>query len=49
MDDSNQIGKRYECPTCGLVLIVAKKGGGRVTCHGAAMTIQTARPLPSSD
>ena len=29
MDDTNQIGKRYECSSCGLVLIVAKKADGK--------------------
>ncbi len=49
LPEPNQMGKRYECPTCGLAVIVAKKGAGRVTCHGAAMTMQTSKPLPSSD
>ncbi|HRE01859.1 MAG TPA: hypothetical protein PLV68_11210 [Ilumatobacteraceae bacterium] len=49
MSDTNQIGKRYQCATCGLTVIVAKKGAGRVSCHGTAMEMLTNKPLPSSD
>ena len=47
--DTNQMGKRYHCVTCGTEVICAKKGGGRFTCHGEPMEMVTAKPLPSSD
>jgi hypothetical protein len=49
MSETNVAGKRYSCPTCGLQVICAKKGDGRVTCHGAPMELDGAKPLPSSD
>jgi hypothetical protein len=48
-EESNAVGKRYRCPTCGVELMCVKKGPGRFTCHGAAMELKTAKPLPSSD
>lgn len=48
-DDSNKAGKRYTCATCGTQVMVTKAGGGRVECHAAAMELNTAKPLPSSD
>jgi hypothetical protein len=47
--DSNQVGKRYHCPTCGLRVMCAKAGTGRFTCHGAPMTMDGIKPLPSTD
>lgn len=49
MNDTNQIGKRYTCLSCGVEVMCVKKGDGRFTCHGAAMEMVTAKPLPSSD
>ncbi len=49
MDDTNQIGKRYVCAHCGLTVMCAKPGGGRITCHDEPMELLTAKPLPSSD
>ena len=49
MSDGNQVGKRYECETCGTQIICVKKGDGHFECHGAPMPMQTAKPLPSSD
>ena len=49
MTESNQIGKRYECETCGAQLMCVKRGEGRFHCHGEEMTLLTAKPLPSSD
>lgn len=45
----NEVGKRYTCATCETQIICVKKGGGQFTCHGAAMELVTAKPLPSSD
>jgi hypothetical protein len=49
MSETNQIGKRYECKACGIVLICAKPGAGRIACHGEPLELLTAKPLPSSD
>ncbi len=48
-DSTNQVGKRYVCATCGTEVMCVKKGPGRLHCHGEAMSVVTARPLPSSD
>lgn len=45
----NITGKRYVCPTCQSQVICVKKGDGAFHCHGVAMELVTARPLPSSD
>jgi hypothetical protein len=45
----NQIGKRYTCAACGSEIMCVKRGEGTFTCHGAAMVLVAARPLPSSD
>jgi hypothetical protein len=48
-DSSNQLGKRYECPTCGTEVLCTKRGAGRFRCHDAPMQVKTVKPLPSSD
>lgn len=45
----NQTGKRYTCAHCVTQIICVKKGDGAFTCHGVAMELVTAKPLPSSD
>lgn len=45
----NLVGKRYECPSCGSVVICVKPGAGMLSCHGSPMDMQSAKPLPSSD
>ena len=45
----NQVGKRYRCATCGTELMCVKAGPGHFHCHGTAMELVTAKPLPSSD
>lgn len=47
--DNNRPGKRYTCGVCGTEVMVTKGGAGRVWCHGAAMGLKDAKPLPSSD
>lgn len=47
--DTNKAGKRYTCTTCGTQVMCTKSGAGRVTCHGQAMELNSAKPLPSSD
>ncbi len=46
---SNQLGKRYQCEVCSTEVLCTKAGEGGVTCDGQEMTLQTPRPLPSSD
>ena len=46
---SNQLGKRYVCEVCGTEVLCTKAGEGGVECDSKSMTIQTPKPLPSSD
>lgn len=46
---SNLLGKRYQCPVCEATVLVTKAGEGGITCHGEAMEVVQAKPLPSSD
>jgi len=48
-DTANQLGKRYECATCGAEVMCTKRGEGRFHCHGAEMEMRAVKPLPSSD
>ena len=45
----NQMGKRYTCAECEATVLVTKAGDGELSCHGVAMEIAQAKPLPSSD
>ena len=46
---ANQLGKRYQCQTCGTVTLCTKAGEGPVNCCDAEMALQDPRKLPSSD
>jgi hypothetical protein len=46
---ANQMGKRYVCTECETTVLVTKAGDGELTCHGVAMELASAKPLPSSD
>jgi hypothetical protein len=46
---SNLLGKRYQCGECEGTVLVTKAGDGEVVCHGRAMEVAQAKPLPSSD
>jgi hypothetical protein len=46
---ANQLGKRYQCATCGTVALCTKAGEGPIKCHDKEMALQDARRLPSSD
>ncbi len=46
---SNQLGRRYECDTCGSTVLCTKAGEGVIQCHGEEMELQQPRKLPSSD
>ena len=49
LPSGNLLGKRYTCEVCGSEVICVKKGDGQFHCHGVAMAMMSARPLPSSD
>jgi len=46
---ANQLGKRYQCPICGTMVLCTKAGEGAVLCHEQEMELQQPRKLPSSD
>ena len=43
------LGKRYTCAVCQAQVLVAKAGPAEPVCHGEAMGLAQAKPLPSSD
>jgi hypothetical protein len=43
------LGKRYADAESGLELLCTKAGPGALSCDGRALTILSAKPLPSSD
>lgn len=45
----NQLGRRYQCETCGTMVLCTKAGEGAIVCHGDEMGVQQPRKLPSSD
>lgn len=47
--ETNLLGKRYRCETCGLELLCVKPGGGRFSCHGRPLEPVTMAALPASD
>lgn len=46
---TNQLGKRYECATCGGQIICVKGGEGAVSCCGVDMPVLDPKELPSAD
>ena len=46
---ATQLGKRYRCAKCGTEALCTKAGEGTLTCDGAEMQVQEAKPIPSSD
>ena len=46
---ANELGKRYNCETCGSSVLCTKGGEGVILCCAAEMELQEARTLPSSD
>ena len=46
---ANELGKRYNCATCGSSVLCTKGGEGVILCCEADMELQEARKLPSSD
>jgi hypothetical protein len=45
----NQLGKRFQCETCGTEVLCIKPGQGEVQCCGAAMKLMQPKVLPSAD
>jgi hypothetical protein len=45
----NQLGKRFQCETCGTEVLCIKPGEGGVECCGAAMKLMQPKVLPSAD
>ena len=43
----NNLGKRYTCAECEATVLVTKAGDGAIECHGKAMEVLQAKPLPS--
>ncbi len=46
---ANQLGKRFQCTTCGTEVLCIKPGGGEVGCCGVTMTLMQPKVLPSAD
>jgi len=46
---ANQLGKRFQCETCGPEVLCNKPGAGEVECCGVAMQLQQPKVLPSAD
>ena len=46
---ANQLGRRYECDSCGTTVLCTKAGDGVIRCCGSDMELQQPRKLPSSD
>ncbi|MBN1381782.1 MAG: hypothetical protein JXA41_08915 [Deltaproteobacteria bacterium] len=45
----SQLGKRYECTTCGTVILCAKAGPLNPVCCDKEMKVQKPKKKPSSD
>ena len=49
MSDNIQLGRRYQCNTCGCMVLCTKPGNDMVECCESPMELQQPRKLPSSD
>ena len=47
--DGTLLGKRYDDEASGLELLCTKGGAGTLTLDGTALSVKSAKPLPSSD
>jgi len=45
----NQLGKRFQCESCGTEVLCIKAGEGAVECCGQAMALLQPKVLPSAD
>ncbi|HEY9577209.1 MAG TPA: desulfoferrodoxin [Pseudobacillus sp.] len=46
---ANQLGKRFECKTCGIEVLCTKAGGGSIECCGNEMELKKSIALPTAD
>ena len=46
---ANQLGKRFQCASCGTEVLCIKPGVGEVQCCEKAMTLLQPKVLPSAD
>jgi len=46
---ANQLGRRYECSSCGTIVLCTKATESSVKCCEIPMELQEPRKLPSSD
>ena len=49
MADNVQLGRRYQCDSCGSMVLCTKAGSSMVECCETPMELQQPRKLPSSD
>jgi len=46
---SNQLGKRFQCETCGTEVLCIKAGEGAIVCCSKVMELMQPKVLPSAD
>ena len=46
---ANQLGKRFQCDSCGTEVLCIKAGDGGVGCCCKAMELMQPKVLPSAD
>jgi desulfoferrodoxin-like iron-binding protein len=46
---SNELGKRYQCATCGTEVLCVHAGEGSLMCCGERMQTKGPQQLPASD
>lgn len=45
----NQLGKRFQCESCGTEVLCIKPGEGEIQCCSVAMKLLQPKVLPSAD
>ncbi len=46
---ANQLGKRFQCETCGTEILCIKAGEGAAECCSKPMELMQPKVLPSAD
>lgn len=46
---TNQLGKRFQCESCGTEVLCIKAGEGEIICCEKAMELMQPKVLPSAD
>ncbi len=46
---TNQLGKRFQCESCGSEVLCIKAGEGGIACCGNPMELMQPKVLPSAD